>query len=98
MFGNRTPWALLVSLVAIAGACGINEESAADTTPVRERTYLTKVVPPCVATESEPDPCPADLPSLHDNINTMLATLIFPSEMPTFTDRLIYDPSDDGVY
>ena len=94
MFGNRMPWALLVSLVIIASACGINEESATDTTPVRERTYLTEVVPPCLPTESEPDPCPVDLPAPQ---NTGPVLTDYRLEIPTFTERLIYDPEKDGL-
>ena len=94
MFGNRMPWALLVSLVIIAGACGINEESAADTTTVRERTYLMEVVPPCLPTESEPDPCPVDLPTPQNTGSTLLSSRL---EIPTFTERLIYDPEKDGL-
>ena len=59
MFSNRTPWTLLLSLVIIVGACS----SAADTNSEGERTYLTETIPPCVATEVAPDPCPEFLPT-----------------------------------
>ena len=85
---------MLVSLVVIAGACGFNEESVADTAAVPERTYFTEVVPPCLPTESEPDPCPVDLPAPQNSGSALLGSL---SEVPTFTDRLLYDPLDDGV-
>lgn len=94
MFDNSLPWTLLVSLAIIVGTCGFNEKSAAETATGRERTYLTESVPPCVATESEPDPCPVDLPTSR---NVGVASIGAPSEIPTFTDRLIYDPLEDGV-
>ena len=94
MFGNRLPWTLLTSLTIIVNACGFNEETTAETAMVPERTYLTEPIPPCVPTVSEPDPCPVDLPTPQ---NVGVASIGAPSEIPTFTDRLIYDPLEDGV-
>ncbi len=94
MFGNRLPWTLLASLAIIVNACGFNEESTAETATVPERTYLTEPIPPCIPTVSEPDPCPVDLPTPQ---NVGVASIGAPSEVPTFTDRLIYDPLEDGA-
>ena len=93
MFSNRTLWALLVSLVITVSACG----SAADTTPVRERTYLTEVIPPCVATETAPDPCPDFLPPNNYMPESQTFHGMMPwFEVPSFTERLLWDPEDDG--
>ena len=96
MFGNRLPWTLLASLAIIVNACGFNEETAVETATEPERTYLTEPIPPCVPTESEPDPCPKDLPPPNYDPPDRLVT-IWPDKITSFTDRLIYDPKEDGV-
>ena len=96
MFGNRLPWTLLVSLVIIVNACGFNEETAAETATVPERTYLTESVPPCVATESEPDPCPDFLPLQRQESSVGHFGMMPWYEVPSFTERLLWDPDYDG--
>lgn len=92
MFGNRLPWTLLASLAIIVNACGFNEETAVETATVPERTYLTEPIPPCVPTESEPDPCPVDLPPVQEIDSGSLASFIIPVAITSFTERLVYDP------
>ena len=92
MFSNRMPWTLLLSLVIIVGACS----SAADTTSERERTYLTESVPPCVATEVTPDPCPEFLPPQRQVSSVAHSGMMPWFEVPSFTERLLWDPEDDG--
>lgn len=52
--------------------------------------YLEETVPPCVPTESEPDPCPPDLPA------HILESQGLMREVPSFTERLLWDSDGDG--
>ena len=96
MFGNSIPWTLLVSLVMIVSTCGFNEKSAADLATERDRSYLTEPVPPCVATESEPDPCPDFLPPQQQVFSEKYHGMMPWYEIPSFTERLLWDSEDDG--
>ena len=92
MFSNRTPWTLLLSLVIIVGACS----SAADTNSEGERTYLTETIPPCVATEVAPDPCPEFLPTQKQESSVAHLGMMPWFEVPSFTERLLWDSEDDA--
>ena len=80
-------------LILLICACDASEDNVVNVA-TNGSTYLLESIPPCVATESEPDPCPVELPTPQ---NFGVASLGAPSEVPTFTDRLIYDPLEDGV-
>lgn len=58
--------------------------------------YLEEMIPPCVPTETEPDPCPPELPAPLLESNHQSSSLLM-LEIPTFDERLIWDPGDDGV-
>ena len=58
------------------------------------KVYLEEVVPPCIPTESEPDPCPVGLPSRVDT--GMLASQSI-SKVLTFTEKLVSDGDILGI-
>ena len=83
-------WATV--MVLLAGCARASSSASTETVPL----YLEEVVPPCVPTESEPDPCPPDLPApIIESNGQRLAILM--REVPSFTERLLWDPDDDGI-
>ena len=74
---------LLILLVALI-SCGKDQGA----TLGAERVYLEEVVPPCIPTLSEPDPCPVDMP-IHTN--TSSSSLSYMESVPTFLERLVTD-------
>ena len=94
---TRLLWTLLLSLV-IVNACGFNEETTAEIATEYERTYLTESVPPCVATDTAPDPCPSPdfLPLQRQESSVGHFGMMPWYEVPSFTERLLWDPDYDG--
>lgn len=83
-------WATVI--VLLAGCARASSSASTETVPL----YLEEVVPPCVPTESEPDPCPPDLPAIVElNLGGPHVDIIM-REVPSFTERFLYD-SDGGV-
>ena len=74
---------LLILLVALI-SCGKDQGA----TLGAEKAYLEEVVPPCVPTLSEPDPCPVGMP-IHTN--TSSSSLSYMESVPTFLERLVTD-------
>ena len=74
---------LLILLVALI-SCGKDQGATLGT----GRVYLEEVVPPCVPTLSEPDPCPVGMP-IHTN--TSSSSLSYMESVPTFLERLVTD-------
>ena len=92
---SKVSFPALSILIFVICACGAKENNIVDDLADESaKSYLTEVVPPCLATESEPDPCPVDLPALQ-NTGSALSRSRF--EVPTFTDLLLYDSVYDGV-
>ena len=78
-------------LVLFLQACGNGGFGRADNSGV---VYLEEVVPPCVPTESEPDPCPVGSPS---RIDTGVLALQYMRRVPTFTERLVQEEGVLGI-
>ena len=58
------------------------------------KAYLEEVVPPCVPTESEPDPCPVGSPS---RVDTGVLASQYMSKVLTFAERLVSDGDILGI-
>ena len=80
----RAPSLLLLVLLVALISCGKDQGA----TLGAGRVYLEEVVPPCVPTLSEPDPCPVDMP-IHTN--TSSSSLKYMRSVPTFLERLVTD-------
>ena len=78
---------MLILLGIVASTCSITG---------RDRAYLTETVPPCVATESEPDPGPDFLPPQRQVFSEKYSGMMPWFEVPSFTERLLWDSEDDG--
>lgn len=87
----------LIVLVTFIGACS---DRRADIGGMAEGeqldSYLTEVVPPCVATEATPDPCPDYLPAQRQGSGVGYSGMMPWFEVPSFTERLLWDPEDDA--
>ena len=80
-------------LVLFLQACGDGVFGRADAPGV---VYLEEVVPPCIPTESEPDPCPVGSPSRVD-IDSGVFTTQYMSKVRTFTEKLVSDGDILGI-
>ncbi len=74
---------LLILLVALI-SCGKDQGATLGV----GRVYLEEVVPPCIPTLSEPDPCPVGMPI---NTNPSSSSLKYMRSVPTFLERLVTD-------
>lgn len=88
-------WDLIVVLTLCA-CVGTSSNKFDSVEGPRDNLYLSEVVPPCVPTELEPDPCPPDLPAhiVESNHQGLVAVLM--REVPSFNERLLWDPQMDG--
>lgn len=84
-------WATV--MVLLAGCARASNSTSTETVPL----YLEEVVPPCVPTESEPDPCPPDLPAPIVESNRQGLTAVAMLEVPSFAERLLWDSDVDGT-
>ena len=89
----------LIVLTTFASACS-DRTGKIDGLAEEERTdlYLLEVVPPCIATETDPDPCPGPdfLPIQRQESNVGHTGMMPWFEVPSFTERLLWDPDYDG--
>ena len=83
-------WATVI--VLLAGCARASNSTSTETVPL----YLEEVVPPCVPTESEPDPCPPDLPAPIAESNSQGFASLLMREVPSFTEILLWDSDGDG--
>ena len=96
MTDNRLPvfgWVAaggFLVLVLFLQACGNGVFGGADNPGM---VYLEEVVPPCVPTESEPDPCPVGLPVPVDMVSPLGSIRIW-NHVPSF-DYLLFSGDDD---
>ncbi len=91
-FGRVATGGFLV-LVLFLQACGNGVFGGVDDSGM---VYLEEVVPPCVPTESEPDPCPVGSPSRVD-INTGVFASLYMHKVLTFTERLVQEEGVLGI-
>ena len=89
-FGRVAAGGFLV-LVLFLPACGNGVFGRADNPGV---VYLEEVVPPCVPTESEPDPCPVGSPS---RVDTGVLASRSIRKVLTFTEKLVSDGHILGI-
>ena len=89
-FGRVAAGGFLV-LVLFLQACGDGVFGRADNSGM---VYLEEVVPPCVPTESEPDPCPVGLPS---RVDTGVLASRSIRKVLTFTEKLVSDGDILGI-
>lgn len=88
-------WAV-VTLLSAGCASASNSPSASTINDGTVPLYLEEVVPPCVPTELEPDPCPPDLPAPIVESNHQGLAAVLMREVPSFNERLLWNPHIDG--
>ena len=88
-------WAV-VTLLSAGCASTSNSPSASTINDGTVPLYLEEVVPPCVPTELEPDPCPPDLPAHIVESNHQGLAAVLMREVPSFNERLLWNPHIDG--
>ena len=92
MFDTPPKIALWATVIVLLAGCARLNSTSTETLPL----YLEEMTPPCVPTESEPDPCPLDLPAPIAESNSQRPASLLMREVPSFTERLLWDSYYDG--